>query len=71
MCARLEAAVAAPCVLTGGAVTVTASIGVVMAGSEAATPESLLGEADAAMYLAKQGGGRVESERQAPRVDPA
>lgn len=60
LCSRLEAAVAAPCVLKGGAVTVTASIGVVMAGSGAATPESLLGEADAAMYLAKQGGGRVQ-----------
>jgi len=71
LCSRLEAAVAAPCVLNGGVVTVTASIGVVMASPGSATPESLLGEADAAMYLAKQGGGRVESERQAPRVDPA
>ncbi|HZG93509.1 MAG TPA: EAL domain-containing protein [Mycobacteriales bacterium] len=57
---RLEEAIAQPVMLKGGETVVTASIGVVMAGREA-TAESLLRDADAAMYKAKDGGrGRYE-----------
>jgi diguanylate cyclase (GGDEF)-like protein/PAS domain S-box-containing protein len=57
---RLEEAIGQPCIIKGGETVVTASIGVVMAGAEA-TAESLLRDADAAMYKAKDAGrGRFE-----------
>ncbi|MEO6713636.1 MAG: EAL domain-containing protein [Mycobacteriales bacterium] len=57
---RLEQAIGSPTVIKGVATTVTASIGVVMAGA-GASADSLLRDADAAMYKAKDGGrGRFE-----------
>ena len=53
--ARVAAAVAAPCTVAGREVAVTASVGLAMA-YDGASPESLLSDADAAMYLAKQNG---------------
>ena len=53
---RMEAAVAEPCRVAGHEVIVTASVGVVVPGAVAASPERLVGEADAAMYLAKREG---------------
>ncbi|MGI8808589.1 MAG: PAS domain S-box protein [Acidimicrobiales bacterium] len=58
---RVTAAVDAPCVVGAHEVTVTASVGVVMAGPAPADAEALLREADAAMYRAKAAGkGRSE-----------
>lgn len=54
--ARLEAAVAQPYQLGDQEVTVTASVGLVNAGAGHETPESLLRDADSAMYRAKQQG---------------
>ncbi len=57
---RLEKAIGAPTTIKGGETFVTASIGVVLA-AEGATAESLLRDADSAMYKAKDGGrGRFE-----------
>ena len=57
---RLEQAIGAPTAIKGVDTIVTASIGVVMAGS-GASADSLLRDADAAMYKAKDGGrGRFE-----------
>ena len=53
---RVEVAVAEPCLVAGHEVRLTASVGVVVPGVAAASPEHLLGEADAAMYLAKREG---------------
>ena len=55
-------AVARPVALAEGEVFVTASIGIALAGGELETPETLLRNADAAMYRAKeQGRDRVPS----------
>jgi diguanylate cyclase (GGDEF)-like protein/PAS domain S-box-containing protein len=57
---RVLAAVGQPCQLGGQQMTVTASVGVVLADAQA-TPESLVHDSDAAMYLAKaHGRNRVE-----------
>ena len=53
---RVEAAVGEPCRVAGHEVLLTASVGVVVPGAAAASPERLVGEADAAMYLAKREG---------------
>jgi diguanylate cyclase (GGDEF)-like protein len=53
ICPRLREAIAAPVAVTGGTVTVGASVGVVFA--EGVTdPATLISRADAAMYAAKQ-----------------
>jgi diguanylate cyclase (GGDEF)-like protein/PAS domain S-box-containing protein len=57
---RVLAAVSRPFRIVGQDVTVTASLGIALAESEA-TPESLLRDADTAMYRAKAlGSGRIE-----------
>lgn len=68
---RLRRALAAPFALDGHDVTVTASIGIAVAGDDD-TPDSLLRHADQAMYEAKDSGrGRtvVFSERLATSAD--
>jgi diguanylate cyclase (GGDEF)-like protein/PAS domain S-box-containing protein len=58
---RISAAVAKPVVLVEGEVYVTASVGIALSGSDPETPETLLRNADAAMYSAKDlGRARVE-----------
>jgi diguanylate cyclase (GGDEF)-like protein len=57
---RISAAVAEPLHLSCGRICLTTSIGISVA-AEGSTPEALVREADAAMYLAKRsGGGRHE-----------
>jgi diguanylate cyclase (GGDEF)-like protein/PAS domain S-box-containing protein len=59
--ARMSAAVSRPVMLPEGEVFVTASLGVAMSGSVDETAESLLRDADTAMYRAKdQGRARTE-----------
>ena len=53
---RVEAAVAEPCRVETHEVVLTASVGLVVAGANTASPRRLLADADAAMYLAKQEG---------------
>jgi diguanylate cyclase (GGDEF)-like protein/PAS domain S-box-containing protein len=54
-------AVQQPCVISGQAVQVTGSLGLVVADADA-TPETLLRDSDLAMYRAKERGrGRIES----------
>jgi diguanylate cyclase (GGDEF)-like protein len=58
---RIEAAVARPLTLDSGEHHVSASIGIAVATDGRETPQSMLRDADAAMYRAKAGGrGRVE-----------
>jgi len=58
---RLANAFATPLPLAGGEVMMSVSIGVALADGEAVTPGSLLRDADAAMYRAKERGrNRVE-----------
>ena len=59
--ARLEGALAAPFVVAGAELFVTASIGIALAGGPDASPESVVRDADAAMYHAKER-GRARSE---------
>ena len=59
--ARVEAAVGEPCVIGDREARVTASVGLVLAGAGSGTPEALLRDADAAMYLAK-GSGKARHE---------
>ena len=54
--AHLRGALAAPLLLDGGAVSITASIGVAFADDELRNPEELLRDADSAMYRAKAAG---------------
>ena len=54
---RAAAAIAQPFALDSGEHFVSASIGISFAARSDETPESLLRDADAAMYRAKQGGG--------------
>jgi diguanylate cyclase (GGDEF)-like protein/PAS domain S-box-containing protein len=58
---RLAQAVAQPVALMEGEVFVTASIGIALSGGAADSPETLLRNADAAMYAAKDN-GRDRSE---------
>ena len=58
---RLAAAVAKPVALVDGEVFVTASIGIALSGRHGDTPETLLRNADAAMYRAKEA-GRARAE---------
>ena len=51
---RLAEAIARPVALMEGEVFVTASIGIALSGGVADTPETLLRNADAAMYRAKE-----------------
>ena len=53
---RVEAAVAEPCRVENNEVALTASVGLVVTGANTASPRRLLADADAAMYVAKQGG---------------
>jgi diguanylate cyclase (GGDEF)-like protein/PAS domain S-box-containing protein len=53
---RIAQAIARPVALMEGEVFVTASIGIAMSGTGADTPETLLRNADAAMYRAKERG---------------
>jgi diguanylate cyclase (GGDEF)-like protein/PAS domain S-box-containing protein len=53
---RIAAAIAQPVALMEGEVFVTASIGIAVSGIGADTPETLLRNADAAMYRAKERG---------------
>ncbi|MDQ1373241.1 MAG: hypothetical protein QOJ09_579, partial [Actinomycetota bacterium] len=58
---RLSGAFAQPFVLEGRPITVTASIGIAMAGAANTEPDALLGDADSAMYRAKEKGrDRIE-----------
>ncbi|HEY6317516.1 MAG TPA: EAL domain-containing protein [Acidimicrobiia bacterium] len=58
---RIEATISSPAVISRREIFVTASIGVVVSGPNAASPETLLRDADAAMYGAKgQGRARIE-----------
>jgi diguanylate cyclase (GGDEF)-like protein/PAS domain S-box-containing protein len=58
---RIAAAVAKPVQLAEGEVYVTISVGIALAGADLETPETLLRNADAAMYRAKeQGRARIE-----------
>ena len=58
---RISSAIAQPIALAEGEVFVTASIGIALSGGELETPETLLRNADAAMYRAKeQGRARAE-----------
>ena len=58
---RMTDAVAMPITLADGEVFVTASVGIALSGGELETPETLLRNADAAMYRAKeQGRARAE-----------
>jgi diguanylate cyclase (GGDEF)-like protein len=54
---RLLEAMEEPFALQGHAVSVSASIGVVMGGAEHETPEQVVRDADTAMYRAKHAGG--------------
>lgn len=54
---RLTAALAVPFALSGGAVRVSASVGIAFAGPGDDTPDLLLQEADSGMYQAKRLGG--------------
>ncbi|HEU4974879.1 MAG TPA: EAL domain-containing protein [Baekduia sp.] len=54
---RVLDAIAAPCVVDGQELHVTASAGLAVSGSEPATAETLLRDADVAMYRAKEHGG--------------
>jgi len=54
--ARLVDAISKPVLLAEGEVFVTASVGIAMAGVDLDTPETLLRNADAAMYRAKESG---------------
>jgi diguanylate cyclase (GGDEF)-like protein len=66
---RIVEAAAAPFSLVGGEMYVTASVGVAMAIDSEPTPETLLRDADAAMYRAKERGpGRVEVFDEAMRA---
>ncbi len=56
LCERVAQAVARPVVLAEGEVYVTASIGIALSGGELETPETLLRNADSAMYRAKDHG---------------
>ena len=58
---RLIQATSRPVALVEGEVFVTASVGITLSGSESDTPETLLRNADAAMYRAKEN-GRDRSE---------
>jgi diguanylate cyclase (GGDEF)-like protein/PAS domain S-box-containing protein len=58
---RISSAVALPIALAEGEVFVTASIGIALSGGELETPETLLRNADAAMYRAKDQ-GRAQAE---------
>ena len=61
MASRLGAAVATPIEVNGSQLLLTASVGVVVADGERTSPATLLRDADAAMYLAKERGrDRVE-----------
>jgi diguanylate cyclase (GGDEF)-like protein len=53
---RILTATALPVLLQGREMYVTASVGIAMAVDESATPETLLRDADAAMYRAKERG---------------
>jgi diguanylate cyclase (GGDEF)-like protein/PAS domain S-box-containing protein len=66
---RLAAAVARPLVLDSGEHFFSLSIGIALATTREDTPESLLGDADAAMYRAKaRGRGRYELFDEAMRT---
>lgn len=69
---RLVHALEEPFDLGGGPVRLGASLGLVFAQGEVVTPESLLHDADRAMYLAKRaGGGRVHVLEVAQAPEPA
>ncbi len=53
---RIATALAEPVTLSGREVTITASIGVVLADAGSDTPEALIRDADTAMYQAKERG---------------
>jgi len=66
---RIVEATAVPFELEGRDMYVTTSVGVALAIDSEATPETLLRDADAAMYRAKERGpGRVESSTKAMRA---
>ena len=54
MAERIAQAIAVPVALVEGEVFVTASIGITLSGNDTDTPETLLRNADAAMYRAKE-----------------
>ena len=63
---RIASAVSRPITLAEGEVYVTASLGIALSESDLETPETLLRNADAAMYTAKeQGRARIEIFRRA------
>jgi diguanylate cyclase (GGDEF)-like protein/PAS domain S-box-containing protein len=58
---RLAAVFAQPFMLDGRPITVSASLGIAMAGAADTQPDALLGDADSAMYRAKERGrDRIE-----------
>jgi diguanylate cyclase (GGDEF)-like protein/PAS domain S-box-containing protein len=67
---RLADAITRPFVLDGGEHFVTVSIGITLAAAATDTPDSLLRDADAAMYRSKEvGRGRYELFDEAMRVE--
>jgi len=68
---RMRRAVAEePALFDGKNIAVTISVGVAEAGPTPRTPESLLGEADDALYLSKANGRNRVSMRAAARATP-
>lgn len=67
---RVAEALAPPFLIAGRQITVGASIGVVLASGMGADPQTILRNADATMYRAKDGGrGRFEIYNQALRLN--
>ena len=72
MAERIAQAIAVPVALVEGEVFVTASIGITLSGSDTDTPETLLRNADAAMYQAKElGRDRRTCSKREPTVAPS
>jgi diguanylate cyclase (GGDEF)-like protein len=63
-----EAVAAAPAAFDGRSIEVTISVGVAAVGASPRTAESLLGEADEALYLSKKNGRNRVSSRESVRA---
>ncbi len=65
-----EAVARAPAEFEGTSIAVTISVGVAEAGATPRTAESLLAEADEALYLSKKNGRNRVTLRESPRIAP-